>query len=62
MCEAKPEAEVTTAVDSVLQILTDTTFSLAAELGTFDGQFQRFISEKAMAPKNSLWNRRLARS
>ncbi|WP_026608931.1 GGDEF domain-containing protein [Methylocaldum szegediense] len=47
MCEAKPEAEVTTAVDSVLQILTDTTFSLAAELGTFDGQFQRFISEKS---------------
>jgi diguanylate cyclase len=47
VCETTPEAEVTTAVDSVLQILTDTTFGLAAELGTFDGHFQKFISEKS---------------
>lgn len=43
--EPTPEAEVATVVDSVLQILTDSTFSLAAELGTFDGHFQNLISE-----------------
>jgi diguanylate cyclase len=42
-----PEAEVTAAVDTVLQILTDTTFGLAAELGTFDGHFQKLINEKS---------------
>jgi len=44
-----PEAEVTAAVDTVLQILTDTTFGLAAELGTFDGHFQKLINEKSAA-------------
>ncbi|HYE33954.1 diguanylate cyclase [Methylocaldum sp.] len=43
---ATPEAEVTAAMDMVLQILTDTTFGLTAELGTFDGHFQNLINEK----------------
>lgn len=45
--ESTPESEVTAAVDTILQVLTDTTFGLAAELGTFDGYFQKLFNEKS---------------
>jgi diguanylate cyclase len=48
--EPTPGAAVTAAVEAILQILTDTAFGLAVELGTFDGHFQNLLDEKNAAP------------
>ncbi|MGX2040595.1 GGDEF domain-containing protein [Methylocaldum sp. MU1018] len=47
-----PESDVVAAVDAVLQMLTDTTFGLAAELGTFDGRFQKLLNENSADAPN----------